>query len=264
MARIRLLDRICELNPEDDRERLLSLVLCGDVRVDGERVRDPRRSVSRDAVVQIAGRDVQSDGDASAADRLERRYVGRGGLKLEHALATWTLPVEGRVLLDAGSSTGGFTDCLLQHGARIVHAVDVGYNQLDYRLRVDERVIVHERTNIMHVDALDPPPRGAVADLSFRSLRGVASRILRLVGGTWAVLLVKPQFEWQAPPPEFDGTVPDELSDAILEETIDALIGEGIVVAGVEESPIRGRKGNREFLVLVRGGGEAVHADPTS
>lgn len=243
MARMRLLDSMYARYPEHTREELLALVLCGDVIVEGERIRDPRHPVRPDAVITLA-RDL---------DEARARYVSRGGAKLEHALRVWRLPVEGRVFVDAGSSTGGFTDCLLRHGARAVHAVDVGYNQLDYRLRTDERVIVHERTNIMHTQHLDPAPQAATADLSFRSLRGAASHLLHLVGRRWAVLLIKPQFEWDAPPDGFTGTVPGAEIPEILRTTLEALEEEEIGLVGLEESPLRGRKGNREFLVLVAG-----------
>ncbi|MFW5789494.1 MAG: TlyA family RNA methyltransferase [Spirochaetota bacterium] len=234
MKRTRLLDRLCALHPDRSREELLSLVLCGDVRVDRARIRDPQERVRADAAVSIE-RD---------------RYVGRGGLKLEYALAAWHLPVRGRVFLDAGASTGGFTDCLLQHGARAVHAVDVGHNQLDYRLRTDDRVIVHERTNIMHVEVLEPPPHAAVADLSFRSLRGAARSVVDLTTERYAVLLVKPQFEWSDPPAGFSGTVPAEAIGMILSQTLTDLVDERLALYALEESPITGRSGNREFLLL--------------
>lgn len=237
MTRRRLLDRLCDLHPRRDREELLSHVLCGDVVVDDERVRDPRREVAADSTVRIAP-------DPA------RRYVSRGGLKLERALSTWELDVSDAVVLDAGASTGGFTDCLLQHGARTVHAVDVGYNQLDYRLRRDPRVIAHERTNIMEVNGLEPPPTAAVADLSFRSLRGAAAHLWMLVDRSWMVLLIKPQFEWANPPPEFNGTVPDAAVRPVLEHTLSGLAGEGIPLSALIESPVRGRRGNREFLLL--------------
>jgi len=242
MSRIRLLDRLCELHPESEREELLALVLCGDVSVEEERLRDPRALVARDARVSIA---TEEEGP--------RRFVGRGGLKLEHAIRAWNLDVRGRVFVDAGASTGGFTDCLLAHGARHVHAVDVGYNQLDYRLRRDERVEAHERTNIMHVSSLDPPADAAVADLSFRSIRGAARHLVELTRERWAVVLVKPQFEWDAPPESFDGTVPDAELGRIVRSTLEGLVEEGAFPAALLESPIRGRKGNREFLVLLRG-----------
>ena len=238
MARVRLLDRLCERYPDRDREQLFALVLCGDVSVNGECLRDPASTVRPDAEIRIR----------------ERRYVGRGGYKLEHAIARWEISVSGRVVLDAGASTGGFTDCLLQNGARLVHAVDVGWNQLDYRLRNDSRVRVHERTNIMHLGNLDPPAQGAVADLSFRSLTGAAARIFELSGRSWAVLLIKPQFEWRDPPESFTGTVPDSSLPTILVDTLTTLRDEGLPLTAIDESPLRGRRGNREFLLLVSSG----------
>lgn len=237
MARPWLLDRLCELHPHDDRETLLSFVLCGDVTVNGERIRDPRHRVTNDAVVTLSPE--------------RTRYVSRGGEKLAHAIERWRLPVAGAVFVDAGASTGGFTHALLSYGARAVHSVDVGYNQLDYRMRSDGRVVVHERTNIMHVSHLEPAAHAAVADLSFRSLRGAAGHLLGLARAGWAVLLIKPQFEWTAPPPEFDGTVPDAELPAVLQQTLEGLEAEGAFLAELVESPIRGRAGNREFLVLV-------------
>ena len=236
MKLVRLLDRLCTSHPDREREELLAHVLCGDVSVNGECTRDPRRKIPADAHVAISA----------------RRYVGRGALKLEHAIERWSLPVSGNVFLDAGASNGGFTDCLLQHGARIVHAVDVGWNQLDYRLRSDPRVRAHERTNIMDVRRLDPPPVAAAVDLSFRSLRGAASHVFGLVGRRWAVLLLKPQFEWGDAPDAFDGTVPGSALPDILARTLGALANEALPLADLCESPIRGRKGNREFLLLVR------------
>lgn len=246
MKRARLLDRLCALHPDRSREELLSLVLCGDVRVDGSRIRDPQERIGAEAAVAIE----------------HERYVGRGGVKLERALELWELPVDGRVFLDAGASTGGFTDCLLQRGARAVHAVDVGYNQLDYRLRRNERVIVHERTNIMHVAALDPVPDAAVADLSFRSLRGAARHLVDLTADRYAVLLIKPQFEWTDAPADFSGTVPAEALDGILARTLDALGDEGLALFAMSESPITGRSGNREFLLLAGERGSLAAREP--
>lgn len=257
MARRRLLDALCTLYPTHTRETLLARVLCGDVRVNGERVREPGRRVESSARIVVERLPApgkpggEAGGEAGTQD--DRPWVGRGALKLVHALDRWSLAVEGLVVLDAGASTGGFTDALLRRGARLVHAVDVGYNQLDYRLRTSPRVAVHERTNIMAVDQLDPPADAAVADLSFRSLVGAARHILSLTRESWAVLLVKPQFEWENPPPEFDGRVPDGAADAIVDEVVRKLREEGVVVRDVAESPIRGRSGNREFLVLAAG-----------
>ena len=171
MAKRALLSLLQSRFPTETKDELFARVLCGEVFVDGERVKDPKRQVSLDAEV-----DLESP-----------RFVSRGAEKLEAALDAWEVAVSGKVFLDAGASTGGFTDCLLQRGAALVHAVDVGFNQLDYRLREDERVVVHERTNITAVDRLDPPADVAVCDLSFRSLGGVARRLLALSREGWFI-----------------------------------------------------------------------------
>ncbi len=224
--------------PQCSRDELLSWVMCGEIRVDGERVRDPKHKVGKNAQIHV--------------QRSTRQYVSRGGIKLTHALATWELPVDGKVFVDAGSSTGGFTDCLLRHGAAAVHAVDVGYNQLDFRLRSDPRVVVHERTNIMRVGHLTPPAQAAVADLSFRSLSGAARHLLSLTTEGWAVVLIKPQFEWREPAAEFEGVVPFEYVVGIIDDVARRLWEDGAFVERVLESPVTGTGGNREFLALVR------------
>ncbi len=236
MKRIRLLDLLAGRYPDAQREHLRARILCGEVLVGSERVRDPLRKVPDDAAVSFR----------------DPGFVSRGGEKLEHALSGWNVPVVGRVFLDAGASSGGFTDALLRRGARSVHAVEVGYNQLDYRLRIDPRVTVRERTNIMDLRSLEPRPDAAVADLSFRSVAGAASRILDLTCERWLIALVKPQFEWQDPSPSFSGVVKDvnDLS-AILRDLLRRLGDEGVLVRRGMESPIRGAKGNREFLMLL-------------
>ncbi|HUX22830.1 MAG TPA: TlyA family RNA methyltransferase [Spirochaetia bacterium] len=211
-------------------------IACGALFVNGERVRDPRAKVSPDAEIT----------------RESQKFVSRGGLKLELALQHWGLDVEGKVMVDAGSSTGGFTDCLLQRGARLVYAVDVGTNQLAYRLRTDSRVDVRERTSIMDIESLEPQPDAAVADLSFRSVISAASHLLGLTREEWAVLLVKPQFELKGEAASFDGVVRDSaLLSRILERTFVGLWEEHAFPNAVIPSPILGRSGNREFLVLV-------------
>ena len=243
MKKMPLLQLLKTRFPEVSHKELYARILCGEVAVDGEHHRNPQIQVSVEAELEFE----------------QRRYVSRGGLKLEAAITRWQLPVEGRVFLDAGASTGGFTDCLLQHGARMVHAVDVGYNQLDYSLRSDARVRVAERTNIMHVQALDPPAEAAVADLSFRSLRGAATHIIGLTDEKWMVGLLKPQFEMEGitspaeAPDGFNGVVRADQARHILEKVVSFLKAEGLRVAAITESPIAGRKGNREFLLLLTG-----------
>ena len=242
--RVRLLDLLQTRFPEISKKELHARAVCGEVFVGGERVRDPGTPVDPQAELSLT----------------RAPYVSRGGEKLEHALMSWNLPVRGKIFLDAGSSTGGFTDCLLQHGAEGVHAVDVGYNQIDFSLRTDSRVFLHERTNLMELTSLNPAPEAATADLSFRSIVGAAVKLLELTREEWAVVLIKPQFEYAAgagagntgAPGDFAGVIesPKRLAE-VLRETVSRLDNRGIPVLRLLESPIRGRKGNREFLALI-------------
>jgi 23S rRNA (cytidine1920-2'-O)/16S rRNA (cytidine1409-2'-O)-methyltransferase len=181
-------------------------------------------------------------------------YVSRGGQKLAAALDRFSVEVEGRRALDAGSSTGGFTDCLLQRGGAEVVAVDVGRGQLDARLRADPRVIVRERTDIraVDVDEVGGPVDLVVADLSFISLRTVLDALLAAVrpGGD-LVLLVKPQFEaGKADADRGKGVIRDpEVQQRTLAEVRAALEGRGAVIMGEMTSPLRGGSGNVEFLL---------------
>ena len=237
MRKVRFLEFLVNSHPEIDHKELYARILCGEVIVGGETVKDPNRMVDPRQPVRFIG----------------KSFASRGGEKLNAALDAWNLHVEGKIFVDAGSSTGGFTDCLLRRGAKCVHAVDVGYNQLAYGLRSDRRVISHERVNIMEVEFLDPAPDAAVADLSFRSLRGAAKHILSLTTERWMVALVKPQFEWRVPDSSFTGVVEDPSHvRVILDDLIDDLRREAVRAELIIESPIRGRKGNREFLCLLK------------
>lgn len=232
--------------PDVEKKEIYASILCGELLVDGERLRDPKRRVSAKAQLELE----------------RKRYVSRGGEKLAAAIVTWDLPVAGRVWVDAGSSTGGFTDALLQHGAAHVHAVDVGTNQLAYSLRRDSRVSVREGTSLFDLAALDPPADYACCDLSFRSLTGAASHLLALSSEHRLIALLKPQFELQErnsdlPPKNqipFDGVVRDAaVVTEILVETLARLwTGDGARPETVLESPVRGGRGNREFLVDLR------------
>jgi 23S rRNA (cytidine1920-2'-O)/16S rRNA (cytidine1409-2'-O)-methyltransferase len=228
-----LLDILCVLYPEKTREEHLASVLCGDVYVAGELVRDPRRLFAEGADISFAA----------------KGFVSRGGDKLEAALEAWGVDAAGKTVLDAGCSTGGFTHCLLERGATVVHAVDVGYGQLHPSLRADSRVFLKEKTNIMTLEALLPRPAFAVCDLSFRSLRGAARHILGLTEEGRLIALVKPQFEWEDPPAEFDGVVRLNIElQNILLSLAEALEREGVFTRAVIESPLKGHAGNREFL----------------
>jgi len=219
--------------PEESREALFAKVLCGDVFVDGVATRSPKDLFEPNVEIVLSS----------------QGFVGRGGFKLDPILEAWKISVAGRVFLDAGCSTGGFTDALLQRGATGVHAVDVGTGVLDWKLRADERVWVHEGTNVMSLDVLDPQPHAAVADLSFRSLRGAAAKILGLTIDHELIALAKPQFEWKNPPPSFDGVVAEDRIPEILDELKEDLQREGVVWKKAAPSSVRGRRGNQEFLV---------------
>lgn len=239
MSRVKkqpLLQLLVERYPEYDKERLASFAVCRNILVNGEVCTDAKSEIPFDSRIDI----------------VFDQFVSRGAYKLLHALRVWEIDCQGLTMLDAGSSTGGFTDCLLQHGAKLVHAVDVGYNQLHWKLRNDSRVVVHERQNIMTLDSLNPKPDAAVADLSFRSLQHVATRLFSLIGGNWVICLIKPQFEVPKDLAGFSGIVedPEEIKKVLI-RLFDTFEEEEIAVQGLTESPIKGRKGNREFLVLL-------------
>jgi 23S rRNA (cytidine1920-2'-O)/16S rRNA (cytidine1409-2'-O)-methyltransferase len=182
-------------------------------------------------------------------------YVSRGGLKLEKALRVFEIDVRDKIALDVGASTGGFTHCLLAHGARCVYAVDVGYGQLDWKLRNDPRVVVFEKKNIRYLAPADLPDAADLAtiDVSFISLRLVLPPVQKLLGhGSEIVALIKPQFEVGKGKVGKGGVVrsPDEHA-RVIEEVQAAAESLGLTVQGVTESPLLGPKGNREFLLYL-------------
>ena len=191
--------------------------------------------------------------DEDAELELERppRFVSRGGEKLAHALDVLGLDVRGRDALDVGASTGGFTDVLLQRGARRVIALDVGYGQLHPRLRADERVNVLERTNVREVQELPFAPGLVVADVSFISVRTALPPALALAAPDWeAVVLVKPQFEAGREDVGRGGVVRDpEVHRRVLREVAEAALGWGAETLAVVDSGLPGPKGNREFFL---------------
>jgi 23S rRNA (cytidine1920-2'-O)/16S rRNA (cytidine1409-2'-O)-methyltransferase len=225
------------------REQARAVISSGRVLVGGAPADKPSRLVDASEAIRVLG-----DGP---------RYVSRGGEKLEAALAGFGLDVTGWRVLDAGASTGGFTDCLLQHGAARVVALDVGYGQLHERLRHDPRVEVIERTNVRYADptALGAPFDAVVADLSFISLRTVASTLVACTApGGALVLLVKPQFE--AGRVEADrgrGVIRDpSVWRRVLEDVIAAFAERGAIIMGAMVSPLPGAEGNVEFFVWLR------------
>ena len=194
-----------------------------------------------------------------------RRFVSRGGTKLEHALDAFAVDVDGLRWLDAGASTGGFTDCLLQRGAREVIAVDVGHGQLAWSLRTDPRVSVLERTNVraLTADAIGGVADGCVVDLSFISLRVVAPALLACTApGGPLVMLLKPQFEAGRARVGKGGVIRDAaVHRAVVGEVVEALAAVGLGVVGLIASPILGADGNREFLALGRSGAEPLPSE---
>jgi len=227
------------------RERARALILAGQVVVDEQRIDKVGTQVRLDAVIRLKGDDIP--------------YVSRGGLKLEKALEVFPVKIDGRTVLDVGASTGGFTDCLLQNGAAKVFAVDVGYGQLAWSLREDPRVVNLERTNIRHLqpETLGEAPNLAVIDASFISLDKVLPPTLNLLQQNAEVIaLIKPQFEVGKGQVGKGGVVRDpELHQQVVDRvsTLSAVLG--CEVLGLEESPILGPKGNREFLIYLRRSG---------
>ena len=186
----------------------------------------------------------------------ELPYVSRGGLKLEKGLAVFDMPVLDRIFIDIGASTGGFTDCLLQNGARKVYSVDVGYGQLDWRLRNDPRVVSMERTNFRYLtaDAIPEMVDGTVMDVSFISITKLIPAIKGFMKpGALGIWLIKPQFEAGRERIGKNGVVRDKKIHAeVLGEVLVAIESQGFAIKGLDFSPIQGPKGNIEFLVFVQ------------
>ena len=225
------------------RTRAQALVMAGRVLVGERRVEKASETFPTDAPLRVRG------GDDPAA-----RYVGRGGLKLEKALGEFGINPEGFVCLDVGASTGGFTDCMLQHGARRVVAVDVGHNQIDWRLRTDARVEVREGVNARHLtpEEFGEPFDLVTMDVSFISATKILPALVGLLKeGGRLVVLVKPQFEVGKGEVGKGGVVRDPAQHArVVEEVNEAARALGLSVRGVTDSPITGADGNREFLAL--------------
>jgi 23S rRNA (cytidine1920-2'-O)/16S rRNA (cytidine1409-2'-O)-methyltransferase len=224
----------------ESRTRAQALILAGKI-FSGERR------------VAKAG-DLLADGVPLEVRGQDHPWVSRGGLKLAHGLAHFGFSPANRICLDVGASTGGFTDVLLANGATKVHAVDVGHGQLAWKLRCNERVVVHERTNARYLDqsVVADPIAALVCDASFIGLATVLPAPLALcVPGAWAIVLVKPQFEAGAASVGSKGVVRDEAVHQAVCERVTTWWSKlpGWTVAGVVESPITGPEGNKEFLL---------------
>lgn len=225
------------------REKAKAAIMAGIVYVDGEPVEKAGMKIKRDAAITVKG--------------AVHPYVSRGGLKLEKALTAFEIDVTGVVMLDIGASTGGFTDCALQHGASYVYAIDVGYNQLDWSLRNDERVCVMERTNFRYMtpeDLQGPAANFATIDVSFISLKLILPPLLQLLAKPAGIVaLIKPQFEAGRDKVGKNGIVRDH--DVHL-EVLTSILGFadelGLQLSGLTFSPITGGEGNIEFLAYWR------------
>src|SRR5215210_9205069 len=236
MKRERIDKLLVERGLASSRTKAQALVMAGVVLVGEQRVMKPSESFGADALIRVRG-----------ADDPASRYVGRGGVKLEAALSTFRLDVTGLVCLDVGASTGGFTDCLLQHGARRVVAIDVGHNQIDWRLRNDARVEVREGVNARYLRPEDFTRKFelAVMDVSFISATKVLPAIVPLLTSAASIVtLIKPQFEVGRGEVGRGGIVHDPLKHARVVEEVNAAARElGLETRGVIESPLRGADG---------------------
>ncbi|MDR7314095.1 TlyA family RNA methyltransferase [Brevibacillus nitrificans] len=236
----------------ETREKAKAAVMAGLVQVAGERCDKPGTKFPEDVAITVKGE--------------VHPYVGRGGLKLEKALRVFGIDMTGRVMMDIGASTGGFTDCALQHGARLVYAIDVGYGQLAWSLRQDERVVVMERTNFRHLDpeTFDHEmPDSASIDVSFISLRLILPVLHRfLKDGGEVVALVKPQFEAGKEKVGKNGIVRDpETHEAVLTDIGEFARGLGFALKGLDFSPITGGEGNIEFVMHAAKGGAGLDSE---
>ena len=221
----------------ESREKARALILAGAVRVNGQREDKAGRSVSLDSTVELLDRP---------------KYVSRGGLKLEAALDHWNIRVEGAICLDVGSSTGGFTDCLLKHGAARVYAIDVGTGQLDWTLRNDPRVVVEEQVNARFLSKahVPDPVRLAVCDVSFISVTLILPMLPQLLAREGEmVILVKPQFELERGQVGRGGIVRDPKLHAQACERVERAVRNLGFRSDIIPSPIRGAEGNVEFLL---------------
>lgn len=244
MKKIRLDQLVFDLGLAESRERAKTTVMSGLVFVNGQRADKPGMQVSPDVNVEVKGTALP--------------YVSRGGLKLEKALKVFPIDVTGKVCVDCGASTGGFTDVLLKNGAAKVYSVDVGYGQLAWSLRNDERVINMERTNIRYISSeqIPEPLDICVMDLSFISVKLVLPAVCALLkDDAQLVCLIKPQFEAGREEVGKKGVVRDKAVHlSVIESVLSFAPTVGMTVMGLDFSPIKGPEGNREYLCYMKKG----------
>ena len=242
VAKVRIDQMLVDRGLAETRTKAQAYIMAGLVTIAGQKVDKPGQKVAADAAIDLKGKD--------------HPWVSRGGIKLDHALKHFAIDVTGLTAIDVGSSTGGFTDVLLSRGAARVYAVDSGTNQLAWKLRQDDRVIVHEQTSarILTDEHIPEPIDLIVCDASFISLTKVLERPMAFTQADAAlVALIKPQFEAERADVGKGGVVRDPaVHDKVCEKVNIWLSEQGWAVQGIAESPITGPKGNVEFLIAAR------------
>ena len=233
--------KLVECGIVQSRERAKSLIMAGKITVNDIIKDKPGIPVSEDDVIALKGKDIP--------------FVSRGGIKLESALTSFNIDINGSVCLDVGASTGGFTDCLLKHGAKQVFAVDVGYGQMAWNLRKDPRVVTIERTNIRYLpyEAVSSSIDLVTIDVSFISLKIVVPAVLKFMKANGSIIaLIKPQFEVGKGKVGKGGVIRDAaMHDEVIKNLSAFFIETGLKIEGVISSPVTGPKGNREFLIYM-------------
>ncbi|MBQ0025874.1 MAG: TlyA family RNA methyltransferase [Lachnospiraceae bacterium] len=236
----------------ESREKAKILIMAGEIFVDGQR--EDKAGDTFEETVQIEHRGKKMP------------YVSRGGYKLEKAVDVFALDLTDYVCMDAGASTGGFTDCMLQRGAKKVFSVDVGYGQLAWKLREDERVVCMEKTNIRYLtpDMLSEPVDFTSIDVSFISLTMILGPVVSCLKDDGSIVcLIKPQFEAGKEKVGKKGVVRDpEVHIEVIEKVIDFSRGLGLVISGLDYSPIKGPEGNIEYLLYLKKNGEEIAVNP--
>lgn len=232
---------VYELGYAQSREKAKALIMSGNVYVDNQKSDKPGTSYDETAVIEVRGKGI--------------KYVSRGGLKLEKAINTFDISLKDKICMDIGASTGGFTDCMLQNGAKKVYSIDVGYGQLDWKLRTDNRVINLERTNIRYITEKEVPEEIDFfsVDVSFISLCLVLPVAKKFMKDTArAVCLIKPQFEAGRENVGKKGVVRDyKIHIEVINKIKNFVINNGFDVLGLDYSPVKGPEGNIEYLMYL-------------
>ena len=248
MMKTRLDTKLVKLGLVSGRDKAKAIIMAGIVYVNGQKADKAGTEVLDEDKIELRGETL--------------RYVSRGGLKLEKAFESFPIQVQNAICMDIGASTGGFTDCMLQNGAKKVYAIDVGYGQLAWKLRTDERVVNLERTNFRHVtkEQVTDPVNFASVDVSFISLTKVLPAAYALLkDGGQMVCLIKPQFEAGREKVGKKGVVRDKaVHEEVIERIITFALENGFSVHHLEYSPIKGPEGNIEYLVHIEKSDEAI------